>query len=301
LGEAKRKRRQLERSPCRCLSGRPAGECCFDGHSWHKAPAELKLRTLLQASVVDKCYLKELGSCDGGISAEHLISKSIIVFLKQDGDFSVSGLPWLEDGESKVLAPRNLTANCLCSKHNSALSPLDSAALKFFEMLRLCWVNDGTPLHYLVSGHDLERWLLKTLKAMAVSGNLARGRQRLAGEFQQDLIDMLDHTSRWPALTGLYFIMSLGSRTENRNHFQLAPLYGLENDIIAGLSANILGLPFLMMIEPPDMEKSPSLKAAKFRPGCIMVTIGTVTNRIDISWDDDAAHETVSLSFAGMV
>jgi hypothetical protein len=244
--------------------------------------------------------MKELGSCDGAISGEHLISKSIIEFLKQDGEFSVSGFPWLEEGESKLLAPNNLTANCLCTKHNSALSPLDSAALKFFEALRLCWINEGQPLHFLISGHDLERWLLKSLKALAVSGNLARGRHRLSGVFQQDvrLIEMLDDPHLWPSMTGLYFAMDHGSRTANHNHFQLAPLYGLANDVIAGLLANILGLSFLMMIEPPDMAKSPSLKTEKFRPGSITVTVGTVTNRIDISWDDVfLAHDTISLTF----
>ena len=247
--------------------------------------------------------MSELGSCDGVISGEHLISKSVIEFLKQDGEFSVSGAPWLEEGESKFLSPKNLTANCLCSKHNSALSPLDSAALRFFEALQLCWVNDRTPLQYLISGHDLERWLLKSLKAMAVSRNLARGRQRLPGDFHQSvrLIDMLDDPMQWPEFAGLYFFMTPGTRTENRNHFQLAPLYGLTNDIIAGLTANILGLSFLLMAERPDMAKSASLQAAIYRPASISITVGTTINQIDISWDDKHIHRPISLTYVGPV
>ena len=212
MGQAKRNRARLMASPCRCQSSKPASECCFDGRQWHKTPATLGLRCLPQNSVVDRCYMKELGSCAGGISGEHLISKSIIEFPKLDGDFAISGLPWLEEGESKILSSRNLTANSLCSKHNSALSPLDSAALSFFTALRACWVNEGMPLHYLVSGHDLERWLLKSLKVMAVSRNLARERTRLAGVFQEEvrLIDMLDDPSLWPKQTGLYFLMKPG-------------------------------------------------------------------------------------------
>jgi hypothetical protein len=75
--------------------------------------------------------MKELGSCDGGISGGHLISKSIIEFLKLDGDFVVSGLPWLEEGETKSLGPKNLVANCLCSKHNSAPKRLSLQAARF--------------------------------------------------------------------------------------------------------------------------------------------------------------------------
>jgi hypothetical protein len=245
--------------------------------------------------------MAELGSCYGPISGEHLISKSIIEFIQDGGEFSVSGVPWLEEGESRILSPKNLTANCLCARHNSALSPLDSAALRFFEALRPCWVNKGAPLRYLVSGHDLERWLLKSLKALAVSGNLARSRQRLPGAFQEDvcLIDMLDDPRRWPELTGLYFIMRPGTTTENSNHIQLGPLYGLESDVIAGLTANILGLSFLLMAERPDMAKSPSLQTAVYRPGSISVTVGETINMIDISWDDKIAHSPVSLTCVG--
>jgi hypothetical protein len=32
----------------------------------------------------------------------------------------------------------------------------------------------------IVSGNDIERWLSKTVKAMAASGNLARGKERLS-------------------------------------------------------------------------------------------------------------------------
>jgi hypothetical protein len=298
MGEAKRKRQRLLAAPCRCLSNLPAGDCCFDGRSWHRAPEVLGLRALPQATVVDRCYMKELGSCVGPISAEHLISESVIIFIKGDGEFVVSGLPWLEVGESKSLAPKNLTANCLCSKHNSALSLLDNAAVTFFKMLRQCWINEEAPLRYLISGHDLERWLLKTLKALAVSHNLALGRERLPGGFHEtvSLIDLLDHPRRWPPLTGLYLNMPTGTKTENHNRFQIGPLYG-DNKVIAGLEANILGLSFIMMVEPPIMEKSPSLQRSTFRPGQISVIVGGVTNIIDICWEDTLVHGTVSLTF----
>jgi hypothetical protein len=78
--------------------------------------------------------MKELGSCVGPISGEHIISESVCRVLMADGDFSISGLPWLEAGEAKILAP--LTAKCLCVKHNSALHRLDDAAQYFFASLK---------------------------------------------------------------------------------------------------------------------------------------------------------------------
>ncbi len=176
--------------------------------------------------VVKKCYMKELRSCDGGISGEHLISESIILLLKADGDFTVSGLPWMDDGETKILGSKSLTANRLCRKHNSALSPLDAAALFFFSSLKSCLDREADSMRYLVSGHDIERWLLKTLKTMATSGNLARGREQLSGAFSSDVqvLDMLDDPRHWPEGTGLYCVMNAGDLTENHNRFQLAPL-----------------------------------------------------------------------------
>ena len=163
------------KAACPCGSSKPSDQCCWNGQEWHKPAAVLGLHALTENSVVEKCYMKELRSCAGGISGEHLISKSVILILQDGGDFSVSGLPWLAEGEAKILAPRNLTANCLCVTHNSALSPLDDAARYFFAALKSCLDRQADGARYLMSGHDLERWLLKTIKAFAVSGNLAKG------------------------------------------------------------------------------------------------------------------------------
>ncbi|MHC2385152.1 hypothetical protein [Bradyrhizobium liaoningense] len=57
--------------------------------------------------------MQELGNCEAPISGEHLISEAVIEILRGDGNFTASGLPWLEAGETKALAPKNLTANCL--------------------------------------------------------------------------------------------------------------------------------------------------------------------------------------------
>jgi hypothetical protein len=66
--------------------------------------------------------MKGLGSCVGPISGEHLISESVIRVLMANGDISVSGLPWLEQGVEKILPPEAFRTNCLCVKHNSSLS-----------------------------------------------------------------------------------------------------------------------------------------------------------------------------------
>ena len=303
MGEAKRKREVVLNGPCPCGRNTIARVCCFNGKDWYKPAAKLGLKTLPQASTVDKCYMRELGSCVAPISGEHLISESVIRVLMTGGDFSVSGVPWLAEGETKVLPPQSLRANCLCTKHNSALHPLDDAAQYFFVSLRSYLESDAGSHHALVSGHDIERWLLKTAKAMAVSKNLARGRQRLSGAFAGDaaILDMLDDPQQWPEGTGLYCTMNTGDNAINHSRFQLQPLTNAQEDIEA-LALNILGLGFVLIVGRPDEEKYPFLRGARFRPGRIVVAYpGQATNWLTLSWEDGKVHEPLTVQFVQAV
>jgi hypothetical protein len=244
-----------------------------------------------QNSKVGKCYMHELGSCGGKISREHLISESIIDLLSGGEDFSISGLPWLKPGEEKILAPGNLTAHCLCRDHNSALSPLDTAALIYFRALKTCLEQEATSLRKVVSGHDIERWLLKSIKAMAVSGNLGRGQQRLPGLFAGDvrIIDMLDEPRSWPKGAGLYCRMQTGDRTENNPRFQMQP-YTNSEDELYGLGFRVFGLDFALILQEPDASLLPHTRQWVFRPGMVTVKFSTAVNHIMISWEDGLRH-----------
>jgi hypothetical protein len=204
-----------------------------------------------------------------------------------DGEFSISGLPWLEAGEERTLPPQSLRANCLCAKHNSALHPLDDAAQYFFGSLRSYLELDSGFMHAIVSGHDLERWLLKTAKAAAVSRNLAKGRERLSGAFACDeaILDMLDSPDQWPEGAGLYCVMSAGDLTVNHPRFQFQPLVNDQGEIEA-IALNILGLKFVLLLEPLDVAKYPFLCVAKYRPGRIVVSYPSSTSWVTMSWED---------------
>jgi hypothetical protein len=296
MGEAKRERESVLNGPCPCGSGKTAHLCCFDGRNWHKSAAALGLKALPPAQRVEKCYMKDLGSCVPPISGEHIISDSVCQVLIGDGEFSISGVPWLEAGEVKMISP--LQAKCLCTKHNSALSPLDAAAHYFFASLKSYLEHDVGSRHALISGHDLERWLLKTAKAAAVSKNLARGRERLSGAFSRDevILDMLDAPQHWPEGAGLYCTMNTGDLTENVPRFQFQPLTN-ERDDIEALAVNILGLRFVLLLEAPNLDKYPGLRDAKYRPDRIAISYPTSTNWVTLSWDDGKAHEALTVQW----
>jgi hypothetical protein len=294
MGERKRRIEAALNGPCPCGSGRPAHGCCFNGRDWRKPPIVLGLKTLPAAESVEKCYMKELRSCVPPISGEHIISESVCRVLMGGGEFSISGVPWLEAGEERIIAPPQ--AKCLCTKHNSALSPLDAAAHYFFASLKSYFEHDAGFRHAIISGHDLERWLLKTAKAAAVSRNLARGREPLSGAFSRDdaILDMLDDPRHWPEGAGLYCIVNEGDLTENTPRFQLQPLTNERDDIVA-LAANILGLRFVLLLEAEDLNKYPGLRGAKYRPGRIVIAYPASTNWVTLSWDDGKAHEPLTV------
>lgn len=213
-----------------------------------------------------------------------------------DGEFSISGVPWLEAGETKIIPPPE--AKCLCTKHNSALSPLDASANYFFASLESYLEQDAGSRHAIISGHDLERWILKTAKAAAVSRNLARGQERLSGVFSRDaaILDMLDDPRHWPEGAGFYCTMNTGDVTENTPRFQFQPLTNEQDDIEA-MMINIMGFRFALLLEAQDPTRYPFLVDARYRPSRLVISYPTSTNWLTLSWEDDKKHEALSVQW----
>lgn len=201
----------------------------------------------------------------------------------------------LKQAKKELLAPQNLRANCLCTKHNSALHPLDDAAKFFFTSLKSFLETDTGSRHAIVSGHDIERWLLKTAKAAAVSKSFARGRERLSGAFSRDtaILEMLDSPSNWPDGVGLYCVMNTGDIAVNHRRFQFQPLTNKHDDIEA-LGLNILELRFALLLEPPDASNT---REGTYRPARIVISYPSSTNWITMSWDDGKPHDSLTMQF----
>jgi hypothetical protein len=291
MGEGRRRLLAFRQQLCRCGSGRVAGACCLQGSHWFKRPAVVALRTPLTAKVVEKCYMRELRACDGGVSGEHLISESVIRVLAGDGQFTIGGTPWLSEGETRAVGRKSLTANCLCERHNGALSPLDDAARSLFVALKSCLEKAPDARNYIVSGHDLERWLLKTLKVLAVSQNLARGRQRLAGTFASDvrILEMFEEIGAWPEGAGLYCVMRAGDLAVNHRRFQIAPVTNASDEICA-LWTNILGLSFVLVLERSVLTNLPQLAGAVFRPRSFNIRHPSGSHELLLTWADGNPH-----------
>jgi hypothetical protein len=149
--------------------------------------------------------MRVTNACDTKLSAEHLISEGVLKVLAEK-QVEVSGTPWLK-GQKKVLGFAALTANCLCTRHNSLLSPIDTVGAKFFEAIQTCGTTVARPgLRFLLSGHDVERWMLRSLAIFGVSKNFAID----GAVIDQDIVDrlriveFLEDPALWQTPAGFY-------------------------------------------------------------------------------------------------
>ena len=98
----------------------------------------------------NKCWAACFGDCEGELTAEHLISKSLF----PDGIVFVEGFDWCKN--LKKVGINSLTRKILCKKHNNDFSVLDSEAKYAIN----CFGKGKTERP--INGILFERWLLKT-------------------------------------------------------------------------------------------------------------------------------------------
>lgn len=301
MGQARLKRKQLESMPCLCGSGKPGGTCCFDGRHFVRCPSVVRLSKPDNTLANEGCYLNQTSSCRGKISNEHLVSQAVLKVI-QAKQLTASGLPWQRESPMNI-GLNTLVANCLCEFHNNALSPLDTAAGQFFEALQLVDTDQsGAGFQILVSGHDLERWLLKTLFGFAYSKSLVNNGQPLLPTFHSmiDPISLLENPASWPASTGIYFIQNVGDKVTRNDEFALAPISMRETNELIGMKISVQGLVFDLLLVPREITQSTNAPGA-YRPGSLSFTYKDHQNQVLISWADDALHAEVRLQFESTI
>lgn len=248
MGEAKQKHRAMAQAACRCGSEKLGRECCWREWGWHKSPAVINLTDTGYSGSHPRCYLNALNSCSEKLSREHVISATVLKAINQDA-IDVSGFPWIKAGETKRVGVSSLVANCLCAAHNHVLSPLDAVAGQFYRALQSGLGKEpGKQQRYLFSGHDVERWLLKTLAGMAASRNLSSQHERLPGLFNNEISvpSLLENALAWKAPLGMYSLQRLGQRLQLKNGLEIAPL-SAETKELGGMITLLHGLTTILV------------------------------------------------------
>jgi|SRR5215813_7852105 len=293
MGEAKRRKI----APCICGTGLPGEQCCWTPTGYHKKPAVIDLHDTGLQSSHDGCYMRRTNACDLKLSGEHLVSEGVLKVLA-DERVELSGTPWLE-GQKKILPFTALTSNCLCTRHNSRLSPIDVVGANFFSAIQKCGTTDrGRGMYFLLSGHDVERWMLRSLAVFGVSKNFAIDGAVIDQEFIDRLriIELLEKPRAWQQPVGFYLVRGLGHQFWRRENVQLAPIVKAGGDTVMGITLDIQGLEFALLAAEHDINGT-GLDRALYRPGAFVFNMAGVEHRIQISWEDGGCHEDVIITW----
>jgi hypothetical protein len=172
---------------------------------------------------------------------------------------------------------------------------MDAAGAAFFDAMRACGTTTHEPgLRFLLSGHDVERWMLRCLAIFGFSRQLAVDGAILDPDFVERLgvIPLLETASAWTKPAGLYFLGRPGQRFAQRAQLQLAPLLRVPDNELIGLHLDIQGLVFALLVV--DGSVAPH---GLYRPASLIFDMAGVRNIIKLSWEDVHPHQAVSVSW----
>ena len=278
---------------CPCGRADAAGKCCYSNGVFMKLPARTVPPGPATGKSLDACYCRSLVDCDQKRTAEHYISASILEELNRENRLKVEGFPWT-DGEAKFLSPKALTAKNLCKRHNNVLSPLDAMARRMFEALDNNRVHGESNRLYLFNGHDLERWLLKTLCGLADSDNLPLHEGEDVS-LPREWLEVLVCGREFSEGKGLYMCVSPGHLLEGPRGTKMRAI--TSSGRLSGIGLWLCGMEFILSMTgfPSRMFDG---RHFIYRPEEIYTSSAGYQRSILFSWNGSADLGTVALDFA---
>ena len=182
------------------------------------------------------CYACHDQDCSRDISKEHFISEVLLRRIQSPGAISkVAGFAWQAPQTFDRVLIKDLAAHILCERHNSRLSRLDSLIGDFADAIRDIdreLKSRSKPVK--VKGLLLERWMLKCLVGLIVSGNCT-------GRLKPDCINLLFERQSWPPGWGLYFDVNQ-QQIYHTDNIVIQPIKA-SDEIVVAVKAFVQGLP----------------------------------------------------------
>ena len=206
---------------------------------------------------MSSCWAKSIGNCGGGISREHVVSKSLF----KSPIVSVKGFNWCKDA-ARTVGIESLTAKILCQRHNNSLSSLDEEASALFDAIREWCKRENarantSPLSRIsrpptnVNARLLERWFLKTLL------NLSLSRQYYIGVYGEelgvvplDLVEICYGIRPFEGAAGMYGAAHAGMIVAFDDTLRFAPL--LRDERVLGGFFEFRGFRFFLSLMPSE-------------------------------------------------
>jgi hypothetical protein len=272
-------------------------QCCrrFDGVLF-KAPSSIRPPGSLTGYSHPRCFLGFTQNCCTKISGEHPVSHGVLRQIGQS--VSITGAPWLKAGETKTLATKNLTANILCVRHNSAFSNVDIAAIRLFK-----FINEiSTELSqkslsrrnkfYVVSGDDLEIWATKAMLGMFYSQ--PKDTELSQYNVNDSVIEEVAKSAHLPKMCGIYLNARLGiPKVHHEREIMVGTITLKEQMRLIGLVIDIGGVSFDFLMDPIGINTLGAMDTKHYRPAHLMFEGQRRAHVIFLSWSADHSENGV--------
>jgi len=245
-----------------------------------------------------------LADCSPDISREHYVSHGLLKLLSIEGKVTIDGFPWQNAGAVGRFPPATLTGKILCGRHNLALSALDAVASRLFERIDRFHreLVDSTTRHqtrfFLFNGHDIERWMLKTLCGAVVSGNAEIRTGESNWKPPLEWFEILFGEDPFPPGCGLYFYSEITDKPYIERGFKFTSFSNKMSGVYgARISLNderfVLG-----MSAPPEDLSETFIRDHAYRPQRLwFVSDSCEKVVIHFDWDDGLPHRGATIVY----
>ena len=280
-------------SPCPCGSNNRMEDCCMTPDGRFQPPlCNTQPPLPITGYSHPSCYAASLGDCSPSISREHYISAGLLHRLRKDpgGMIRVSGLAWAKD--EKRVSVNSLASKILCERHNNALSPLDSIGVRIFDTIARIKsdfaLRQDHDQAFLFNGHDVERWLLKTLCGIAMSGGLLdANRERSDWKPDLPLLEMLFGLRSLPANCGLRCGAFEPGDHDERN-IEFTPHISSDKKKLLATSFRMFPIRFILVLEYPFEGMDIILPELQHHPELVVFRAGDGKKVIMFRWNDSS-------------
>jgi hypothetical protein len=288
--------------PCPCQSGRSIAACCGSTGTLFRTSASTTPPAPATGITHPDCYAGALRDCSTTISNEHYISEDVLTALGDLGP--VQGFTWLgPDGTTKVVPAGALVSKVLCKRHNEALSPLDARAGQFFRQLQAAdqflHHGPGTFTIYLANGHDLERWLLKTLCGVVAANIIDVAPVQRPWRPPLQWLRILFGGAPFPAGWGLYVPAPIGHSDQVQERVEAAVISN-STDGVYGLTTRLRDKRLLLAMNRPATPLPPDsvLEQALYRPAEFLLRMDARSHSVMFCWEQGAGGPAIVWAYA---
>ncbi|MGB8411395.1 MAG: hypothetical protein WCE23_01075 [Candidatus Binatus sp.] len=249
------------------------------------------------------CYAAAFADCSADISREHYVSHGLLKLLTIDGKIAIDGFPWQGGGTISSVSPAALTGKILCSRHNLALSPLDAVVSRLLQRIDqfhhefIHSLRKHQNRFFLLNGHDIERWMLKTLCGAVASGNAEIRTEESNWRPPLEWLRILFGEEPFPPRCGLYFHSEVSDKPYIERGFKFVSFFNKIGGVYgARISLNDERFVLAMSAPPEDLSES-FIRDHAYRPQGLRFMIDSCEKVVHFGWDDGLPHRGATIGY----